>query len=360
MYKKHIKGMSATKTYTDNYTLKCPLCGTGVRENSFLRTHSSSYTGQTYKLYRCSNCHLEFWEPLKIVPAFYEDEILDSYVSIHSGTSKIAIHHKLFFKYFLKLEKKGYLLDIGCGNGGFLSEVQKYGFEGYGIDFDKNSIRTAKEKFGLEHVYKTSIEEFVENQVSDGRKFDVITIFEVLEHQDNPKKLFQQIKMLLKPDGFIAGSVPNRRRPFVKLERQRNNGDYPPHHFLYLSKDVLKRFLMIEGFNKISLYPVSPVFGNMPAYIEHLLFGGFTKNIKQRLKGYTIKNSNKAKLSLHELSRSNNDQNAHSINLLILLKVIRDIIFLPLSLPVYLFMRIRGYQIYFQAQYSKGHSDGEK
>jgi len=341
-----------------NKAIKCPLCDTAILEGSFINTYISSYTKQTYKLYRCQNCNLEFWEPLKIIPEFYEDGVLESYATIHSGISKVTNHHKPFLKYFLKLKIRGQLLDVGCGNGGFLNEVQRYGFQVYGIDFDKNSIKIAKEKFGLEHVYRMSIEEFIQDKQSNGKKFDVITLFEVLEHQDNPQGLFWHIKMLLKPNGYIAGSVPNRERPFVKLERHRNKGDYPPHHFLYFSEEVLRSFLVNEGFDNIEFYHIFRPFRDIPAFVEHLFLGGFTKNIKQKLKRYIVKDNDKIKLSLHELSQTSGYTNIMKV--LNIVKMLRNIIFLPLSIPVYLYMRTKGYQIYFQAQYMDGQNNNER
>jgi 2-polyprenyl-3-methyl-5-hydroxy-6-metoxy-1,4-benzoquinol methylase len=55
-----------------------------------------------------------------------------------------------------------------------------------------------------------SLEEFYEYAKEKNLKFDVITFFEVLEHQDKPREFLEMVKGFLKGGGYIAGSVPNR------------------------------------------------------------------------------------------------------------------------------------------------------
>ncbi|AAC06759.1 class I SAM-dependent methyltransferase [Aquifex aeolicus] len=142
-----------------DYT-RCPICETQKNVNQYIDTYISPFNNQEYKLYECSNCKLQWWEPLKIIPEFYENEVFDSYISFHEGIrSRIGKNHEAFFKYVPK-NVKGKLLDIGCGDGVFLREAQKYGFEVWGIDFDKKSVETAKKNLGVKTIYAMSLEEF--------------------------------------------------------------------------------------------------------------------------------------------------------------------------------------------------------
>ncbi|MEM2074300.1 MAG: methyltransferase domain-containing protein, partial [Nitrososphaeria archaeon] len=72
------------------------------------------------------------------------------------------------------------------------------------------SIKVCQEKWGLKNTFVMSPQEFAEFCQKEGLKFDVITFFEVLEHQDKPVEFLEAIKSMLKPGGYIAGSVPNR------------------------------------------------------------------------------------------------------------------------------------------------------
>ena len=76
---------------------------------------------------------------------------------------------------------------MGCGDGRFLRHAKEQGFEVWGIDFDKKSVENVKSNLGIDTVFAMSLEEFHEYANEKNLKFDVITFFEVLEHQDKAK-----------------------------------------------------------------------------------------------------------------------------------------------------------------------------
>lgn len=87
-----------------------------------------------------------------------------------------------------------------------------------------------------------SLDEFVEFAKDKNLKFDVVTFFEVLEHQDKPKQFLENVGKLLKPNGFIAGSVPNRDFILKEINWKYFSVDYPPHHFLRFSSKASPTF----------------------------------------------------------------------------------------------------------------------
>ncbi|MEW6558560.1 MAG: class I SAM-dependent methyltransferase, partial [Elusimicrobiota bacterium] len=186
---------------------------------------------------------------------FYEDELHKDYTSLHVGRSRsISQNMNLFFEN--PPLKSGKLLDVGCGDGIFLEKAREFGFDVWGIDFDSKSIETARKKRNLRNVFPVSLTEFVDFAKMKNIQFDIITFFEVLEHQDNLQSFIQDITTLLKKDGFVAGSVPNRDRFLAKLsDRAFGFGDYPPHHFTRWSMEVLKIYLEKNGFTNIWLKP---------------------------------------------------------------------------------------------------------
>ena len=189
---------------------ECSICKTVV--TSHTEVYTSPYNMQEYKKYECPTCDVHWWEPLKIIPEFYESETFEGYVAFHEFQRlRIGENHKAFFENIPK-DIKGRLLDVGCGDGVFLREAQKHGFEVWGIDFDRNSVETAKRHLGVDTIYAMSLEEFYEFVRERNLKFDVITFFEVLEHQDRPMEFLRMVRELLKEGGYIAGSVPNRER----------------------------------------------------------------------------------------------------------------------------------------------------
>jgi len=102
--------------------------------------------------------------------------------------------------------KRGELLDIGCGTGNFLSAARAAGYEVTGIELDGNAAAFAAEKNGLPRVFPLSVSEFAREYPR--KKFDVISFFEVLEHQAAPEEFIKSVCSCLRPRGYIALSVP--------------------------------------------------------------------------------------------------------------------------------------------------------
>ena len=331
--------------------ISCPVCDIEIQSENYIKTYVSSFDATQYKLYHCYGCHIEFWYPLSVRPEFYEDEHCAAYEEFHSGFRQLPEWCAPFFEKFPF--KKGKLLDIGCGDGIFLKSAENSGFEAWGIDFDKKSIETARNKLGLNNVYPMSLEEFMTFAAEKNVVFDVITFFEVLEHQDRPEEFIRSIKKILNNGGYIAGSVPNRERLFVNLDRELFSADFPPHHFLWFSKDVLKNLFLRNGFNRIELYPANLNLLKLSGWVESILLGRFSKKIKKSLKSSFLspyvkngKDLNKRIETFEELYGK-----SRRTYFLKFLRMIRNIIFVPLALFIYLEFNRRGPQIYFQAIY---------
>ncbi len=328
--------------------IKCPLCCTEVEERSFKETYVSPYNNQEYKRYECPNCDVHWWEPLKIIPEFYESEFLEYSIVFHEGLGKrLEEHHKAFFKHFPS-NLRGKLLDVGCGDGRFLRHAKEQGFEVWGIDFDKKSVENVKRNLGIDTVFAMSLEEFYEYAKEKNLKFDVITFFEVLEHQDKPREFLEMVRGLLKEGGYIAGSVPNRECFLVKIYWRCNHGDYPPHHFLRFSKFSLEKALNFSGFKDVEVYELTSK-EELILYLEKKLFGNVDK-LKIKLKGMVLGDERKATAyAVEELAKVSPSKGKAYI--LMMLKLIRNAVLLPFALGYVGRLRENGIQLYFQARY---------
>ena len=172
------------------------------------------------------------------------------YEQMYSGRDQTVLPLEPGHKYFLAdplAPRSGELLDIGCGTGNFLVAAQNTGYRVTGIELDRNAARFAKERLGLECVLPLAIAEFVEQ--FGQQKFDVLTFFEVLEHQTEPTEFLRSVKACLRPRGTIALSVPNRERWMTGPDVL----DYPPNHFLRWNAAALRRFLDTQGFEVLAV-----------------------------------------------------------------------------------------------------------
>lgn len=329
--------------------VKCPICYTEVEEQNFKETYVSPYNNQEYKRYECPNCDVHWWEPLKIIPEFYESEVFEDYVAFHEGVgTRLNENHKAFFKHFPS-NVRGRLLDVGCGDGRFLRHAKEQGFEVWGIDFDKKSVENVKKNLGIDTVFAMSLEEFYEYAKEKGLKFDVITFFEVLEHQDKPREFLEMVRGLLKEGGYIAGSVPNRERLFVEIGWKYFHGDHPPHHFLRFSKYSLEKALNFAGFKDVEVYKLDFPFIELFPNLERKLFGNLEK-FKIKLKSMVLGDERKARVyAVEELAEVSPSKGKAYI--LMMLKLIRNVVLLPFALGHVGKLKGNGFFLYFQACY---------
>ena len=172
------------------------------------------------------------------------------YEQMYGGRDQEILPLEPGHKYFLAdalAPRGGALLDIGCGTGTFLTAARDAGYRVTGTELDRNATRFAKERLGLERVLPLTIDGFVEQFANE--KFDVVTFFEVLEHQTEPAEFLRNVKACLKPRGTIAMSVPNRERWLTGPDVL----DYPPNHFLRWNAAALRKFLGAQGFDVVSV-----------------------------------------------------------------------------------------------------------
>jgi SAM-dependent methyltransferase len=108
------------------------------------------------------------------------------------------------------LERKpsGQLLDVGCGSGNFLRCMKEKGFSVLGIEPSVSGSEYARDALQVE-IFHGMIHDFLKQ--NSNRKFDVITLLNVLEHLTNPVETLEQLGGVLAPDGFIAIVVPDAR-----------------------------------------------------------------------------------------------------------------------------------------------------
>lgn len=157
---------------------------------------------------------------------------LDKYESSHWWhVYKRAVLTDMFDKYIPKRRVK--ILDAGCGVGGTIKVLQKYGSV-IGIDPDDSALSYCK-KIGIRNVFKDDVE-----HLKYKNEFDVITLFEVLEHVDEDKCL-SSISKAIKGNGLLILSVP-------AYQWMWSNWDTIIHHKKRYTKQSLSNALKKHGF----------------------------------------------------------------------------------------------------------------
>ncbi len=99
---------------------------------------------------------------------------------------------------------RGKLLDIGCGNGTFLSRMRDAGWEVTGVEPDPAAAKLAQQGLGIP-IFSGTLEDAKFADAS----FDAVTLSHVIEHVYNPVSLLSECRRLLKPNGRVVILTPN-------------------------------------------------------------------------------------------------------------------------------------------------------
>ena len=106
-------------------------------------------------------------------------------------------------------DRKGILLDVGCSHGAFDFELARRGYTVVGVDINKESIDVGERIKSSLRIQDISFHhmDILSNNFTD-KKFDVIIMFEALEHIKEDDRLVWEFHRILKDDGTLILSVP--------------------------------------------------------------------------------------------------------------------------------------------------------
>jgi len=170
------------------------------------------------------------------------------YYKQHKKNKLLKLLQKIFYLFFKHtvneppIISNGKLLDIGCGNGEYLNMAKQFGWDAYGIELNEKAVNVAR-SIGLQ-VKKESAEK-------TGYKtcfFDIVRMWNVLEHLISPKKALSEVVRILKKGGYILTYTPN----FNSIDKK-YFGEYwasleVPRHLHFFSIKSLKFY-----FNQVGL-----------------------------------------------------------------------------------------------------------
>lgn len=152
------------------------------------------------------------------------------------------------FRYLPRLKRceKARLLDVGCGNGGFLAKARDAGWDVFGCDPDPTAVEIARSQ-GLEVRHGEAI------VWTDMRgRFDVITLSHVLEHVPDPPTTVLQLRDLLRHGGLLYIDTPNIDAVGHQLYGKYWQGLDVPRHLSVLSRSALIELLQKSGMTDLS------------------------------------------------------------------------------------------------------------
>jgi len=164
----------------------------------------------TFDVVQCCTCGMAFVnEPVPDAsPGLGIPDLLESTCVAESRLLRARFRRSLAHIEALAPDR-GKLLDVGCGEGYFLSAAQAAGWQSYGIELDKCRVDVAVAQ-GLNVEWTT-----VEQANLDVERYDVITMFHVIEHLNDPVTVLRKLRSALKPDGLLVVETPTNDFPLM-------------------------------------------------------------------------------------------------------------------------------------------------
>lgn len=221
--------------------MRCNLCNSsGIRELFQTRDYSGN-RDKNYTLVRCQKCGLVFIHPLPTL-----QESLKSYINDYRAHQKpkSKISQSKIKRLFRETnqQRKGKLLDIGCGAGSDLRAFNKIGWEAVGVEINQSACEHAWAA-GLEVICGTIFDAgFPDNS------FDIVRLRHVLEHLDNPRQVLTEVKRILKPGGQVIITTPHIHSfNFALFRKFWYHLDVPRHLYLFNCNN-LKQLARVIGF----------------------------------------------------------------------------------------------------------------
>lgn len=278
----------------------CNLCG-----NSTVKDYANF---GTYRLQKCSSCGLLFTDQDSIdMSKMYTKEYFDGVHGNFFSDCKKGYEERIpkskKLQNFLHVLKKikqtkaqGKFMDIGCATGVFLDMAQKEGYNVTGVDVSEFACTYAKENFGIK-----TLNGKLEDLHIPEKSFDIITMWDVIEHVPDPHKFLKEVHRVLKDDGIIFILTINDSSLMGWLAEAAYLASFktvptftrmihPIHHNYHFKEKHLAKYLDKNSFNlswkEKSEMPIENIEGNtlVKGMAHTLYFFSNTTNLQHEMR----------------------------------------------------------------------------
>ncbi len=262
----------------------CPVC----EESQFLPLTScidNTVSHETFKIIKCTHCDFTLTSPRPDDSKLGDYYLSDNYIS-HSNKATTLLDRiyllarrftlqwkvNLVLKYYSNHTKIS-ILDYGCGTGEFLKSCKDAGFTISGVEPSETARAKSSE------TNQTKIQESIESL--EGQKFNIITMWHVLEHVPNFEEVIQKLKSKIADDGILLIAVPNYKSFDGQYYKNHWAGFDVPRHLWHFSSGTMKKVL---NKNKLSLIDIRGM--KLDSYYVSLLSEKYKSKNKTTMIGY--------------------------------------------------------------------------
>ena len=199
---------------------------------------------------QCKNCDFVFIHPppsKETQSKYYDDSFEKGSYKLYSTAEnlKIKTSEKRFIA-FSKYAKGGKLLDVGCATGFFLNLALKKNFETFGVELSEEAIKKANKEHKIFHG-------ILEEAKYDDSFFDIVTMYDIIEHVLDPSNTIKEISRIMKKDGILAITTPDISSWHAKIMGKNWGLITPLEHLSYFSPKTITLLLEKNGFRVIDI-----------------------------------------------------------------------------------------------------------
>lgn len=227
----------------------CPVCG---RSGAAIELRS----GNGYAILRCGGCRVLYTDargappPDQLYPAFDQSDT----AALRSARDALALFLRQRLAVVRAAKPLGRLLDFGCGAGAFARHAADHGYDVVGLEPFSLGAPTRGRSLTL-------LRQPLEDASPTLGRFDVITLWHVLEHLSDPVRTLGVLASHLGPGGVMVVSVPN----YGSLQRKVFGGEWfhldPPRHLLHFDDRTLRHSLGLAGLVPVGERRFLPEYG---------------------------------------------------------------------------------------------------
>ena len=214
------------------------------------------FSKEGFSFVRCRHCDLIQVNPLPkpdLVDRFYNTEEYSKFIEEHM-TQKSDYRRERFGKerisawerYTGVSTDKAVLrsLDVGCGSGFVVEAAKENNWEAYGVDLNSKAVNMGREK-GLT-LFNKKLETLSQEDLG---LFDVVSMYDVLEHSYNPVNMIKAAKNLLSDQGLLVIYVPNWDSLARMVLGTNTFWIWGIFHLTYFTVTTLSELVTREGFD---------------------------------------------------------------------------------------------------------------
>lgn len=217
-------------------SVDCPVCGSDRFESLFEKDDEP--------FVRCVECRLLLINPrpvFKEIEKTYDSHYSDAYIR------KADKKHRRCRRWVARIAKRfvssGRWLDVGCSAGFVVAAAGQAGFDAYGVELEPAAVAYGREHLGLDNL---SCGTLIEQHYADAF-FDVITLYDVIEHLPDLNGIVAELARILRPGGVIEIRTPDAGHWRTPKDLSVWPEIKPSEHLYYFSHETLTRLFARHG-----------------------------------------------------------------------------------------------------------------